>query len=117
MTNRPDFRKYRQCLAVALAATFVLAAPLAVQAQDADVTTLLKQKNCMACHATQKKLIGPAFVDIAKKYQGDQAAPATLAKHVRQGSVGVWGPIPMPTNPQVSEAEAQRLVGWILEQR
>lgn len=71
-------------------------------------------KNCLACHAVGTQVVGPAFKDVAKKYAGDKEAAATLAAKVRAGGGGVWGAIPMPANPQVNEAEAQKLVAWIL---
>jgi cytochrome c len=74
---------------------------------------LAKQKNCLACHAVDKKLVGPAYKDVAKKYEGKDVA-AQLAKKVREGGVGVWGQIPMPANPQVNEAESLQLVKWVL---
>ena len=75
---------------------------------------LAKDKNCLACHAIDKKLVGPAYKDIAAKYKADKNAQATLVKKVREGGVGVWGQIPMPANPQVNEQEAQALVKWVL---
>jgi cytochrome c len=75
---------------------------------------LAKQKNCLACHATDKKLVGPAYKDIAAKYKADKNALPLLVKKVREGGVGVWGQIPMPANPQVNEQEAQTLVKWVL---
>ncbi len=75
---------------------------------------LAKAKNCMACHALDKKLVGPAYKDVAAKYASDKDAPARLAKKIREGGVGVWGQIPMPANPQVSEAEAATLAKWVL---
>ena len=75
---------------------------------------LAKDKNCLACHAVDKKLVGPSYKDIAAKYKGDKNAQATLVKKVREGGVGVFGQIPMPANPQVNEQEAQTLVKWIL---
>ena len=75
---------------------------------------LAKQKNCLACHAIDKKLVGPAYKDVAKKYENDKDAVARLAKKVREGGVGVWGQIPMPANPQVNEAESVALVKWVL---
>jgi cytochrome c len=75
---------------------------------------LAKQKNCLACHAADKKLVGPSYRDIAAKYKADKNAQATLAKKIREGGVGVWGQIPMPANPQVNEAEAQTLAKWVL---
>jgi len=77
---------------------------------------LAKQKNCLACHAVDKKLVGPAYKDVAAKYAG-QDVVAKLAKKIREGGVGVWGQIPMPANPQVSEAEAESLVKWVLGQK
>jgi cytochrome c len=75
---------------------------------------LAKQKNCLACHAIDKKLVGPAYKDVAKKYANDPGAVTRLAKKVREGGVGVWGQIPMPANPQVNEAESVQLVKWVL---
>ena len=75
---------------------------------------LAKQKNCIACHAIDQKLVGPAYKDVAAKYAGQKDAPAMLAQKVLKGGSGVWGPVPMPANAQVSEAEAQQLVAWVL---
>lgn len=75
---------------------------------------LAKDKNCRACHANDKKLVGPAFKDIAAKYKNDKNAAATLAKKIREGGVGAWGQVPMPANPQVNEQEAQALAKWVL---
>jgi cytochrome c len=75
---------------------------------------LAKQKNCLACHALDKKLVGPAYKDVAAKYANDKDAAPRLAKKVREGGVGVWGQIPMPANPQVNEAESLQLVKWVL---
>ena len=71
-------------------------------------------KNCLACHAINTQVVGPAFKDVAKKYADDKGAVNTLAAKVRAGGGGVWGAIPMPANPQVSEAESKKLVTWIL---
>ncbi|MEK9777227.1 MAG: c-type cytochrome [Quisquiliibacterium sp.] len=78
---------------------------------SADLAT---RKNCLACHAVNVKLVGPSFKDVAVKYAKDSGAQAQLAKKVRAGGAGVWGQIPMPPNPQVSDAEANTLVKWIL---
>lgn len=78
---------------------------------------LAKAKNCMACHAVANKLVGPAFKDIAAKYAGQKDAEAKLAAKVIKGGSGVWGAIPMPANTQVSEAEANTLVKWVLSQK
>ena len=78
---------------------------------------LAKAKNCMACHAVANKLVGPAFKDVAAKYAGQKDAEAKLVAKVMKGGSGVWGAIPMPANPQVSEAETHTLVKWILAQK
>ncbi|MDX9968826.1 MAG: c-type cytochrome, partial [Hydrogenophaga sp.] len=75
---------------------------------------LAKSKNCMACHAVDKKLVGPSYKDVAKKYAGDAKAADMLAAKVMKGGSGVWGAIPMPANPQVNAAEAKKLVTWVL---
>jgi cytochrome c len=77
---------------------------------------LAKQKNCLACHAADKKLVGPSYKDVAAKYKGDKDAAAKLAKKIREGGVGVWGQVPMPANPQVNEQEAASLAKWVLSQ-
>ena len=78
---------------------------------------LAKSKNCMACHAVGSKLVGPAYKDVAAKYAGQKDAEARLVAKVIKGGAGVWGPVPMPANPQVSDAEAHALVKWVLEQK
>lgn len=75
---------------------------------------LAKSKNCLACHTVDKKLIGPSYKDVAAKFAGDPNAPAELATRIQKGSVGVWGQMPMPPNPQVNDEEAKKLVEWIL---
>lgn len=75
---------------------------------------LAASKNCMACHAVDKKIVGPAYKEVAAKYQGDKAAADKLASKIMKGGSGVWGAIPMPANPQVNEAEAKKLAAWVL---
>jgi cytochrome c len=74
----------------------------------------LKKNNCMACHSVDKKLVGPSYKDVANRYRGQSDAADKLAKKIRAGGSGAWGPIPMPANPQVSEAEAKKLAEFIL---
>ena len=78
---------------------------------------LAKSKNCMACHAIGSKLVGPAYKDVAAKYAGQKDAEDKLAAKVLKGGSGAWGAVPMPANPQVSEAEARTLVKWVLAQK
>lgn len=91
-----------------------LAMALSVAAPAMADEALAKSKNCMACHAIDKKLVGPAYKDVAKKYAGQKDAEATLVTHVIKGSKGVWGTVPMPANANVNEAEAKQLVAWVL---
>jgi cytochrome c len=78
---------------------------------------LAKKSACMACHAIDKKLVGPAYKEVAKKYAGDAGAEAKLVKKVKEGGSGVWGQIPMPPNTNVSEADVKALVKWVLSQK
>jgi cytochrome c len=94
--------------------TVVAACSFAFSAAAHANADLAKAKNCMACHAVDKKLIGPSYKDVAAKYASDKDAVAKLAKKVREGGVGAWGQIPMPANPQVSNDEALTLVRWIM---
>ena len=75
---------------------------------------LADSKNCLSCHQIDAKRVGPSFKDVAAKYAGQPDAVARLVPKVMKGGAGVWGPIPMPANPQVNEAEAKQLVQWIL---
>jgi cytochrome c len=75
---------------------------------------LMKKDGCVACHAVDKKIVGPAYVDVAAKYKGDKGAAAKLVEKVKKGGSGVWGQIPMPPNPQASDADIKALVDWIL---
>ncbi len=78
---------------------------------------LAQKKNCMACHAIDKKLVGPAYKEVAAKYAGQKDAIDKLTQKVLKGGSGVWGAVPMPANAQVSEAEARQLVQWVLSQK
>ncbi|MED5618771.1 c-type cytochrome [Ideonella sp. BN130291] len=75
---------------------------------------LAQKKNCMACHAVDKKLVGPAYKDVAAKYAGQKDAADKLAEKIQKGGSGVWGPVPMPPNTQVSAAEAKQLAQWVM---
>ena len=75
---------------------------------------MMKKDGCAACHAVDKKIIGPSYQEVAAKYKGDKEAPAKLAKKVKEGGSGVWGQIPMPPNATTSDADVKALVDWIL---
>ncbi len=95
---------------VILAAIGVCLATLPAAANE----ELAKKNACMACHAVDKKVVGPSFKEVAAKYRNDKGAEANLADKVKKGGVGVWGQVPMPPNSQVSDADVKALVKWIL---
>lgn len=97
-----------------LSAVLAIASTSAFAQNEAD---LAKSKNCMACHAMANKVVGPAYKDVAAKYAGQKDAENKLVQKVIKGGSGAWGPVPMPANPQVSEAEARQLVKWVLSQK
>lgn len=90
----------------------MILALLAVAPAWAD-QALAQKKNCMTCHTVDKKVVGPAYKDVAKKYAGQNVTDKLVTK-VRKGGAGAWGVIPMPAMPQVSESDARQLVAWIL---
>jgi cytochrome c len=75
---------------------------------------MAKKYNCTACHAIDKKLVGPAYKDVAKKYKNQAGMQAKLIEKVKKGGAGVWGPIPMPPNSAVPDADVKKLVEWVL---
>ncbi len=94
-------------------ALFALIAAAACVPAMADLA-LATSKNCMACHAIDKKVVGPAYKDVAAKYAGQKDAVDKLTAKIMKGGSGVWGPVPMPANTQVNEAEARKLATWVL---
>lgn len=94
---------------------FVVLAAAALVAVPAFASKELAQKNaCLACHAPDKKLVGPAFQEIGKKYGGQKDAEAMLAQSIKAGGAGKWGPVPMPAQAALSEADARTLAAWVL---
>lgn len=99
----------------AASAALLLMSGVAASADDPAAAMALAQKNaCLSCHGVDKKIVGPAYKDVAKKYAGDKTAHDKLVAKVKAGGKGVWGQIPMPPNPQVSVADADKIVAWIL---
>ncbi len=94
-------------LALALSATTTMAPAFADQA-------LATSKNCMSCHTVEKKLVGPSYKEVATKYAGQKDAVDKLAAKIIKGGSGVYGPVPMPANTQVTEADAKKLAAWVL---
>lgn len=88
---------------------------LLIMAGAASASKDLAQKNaCLSCHSVDKKVVGPAFKDVAAKYAGDKAAHDRLVAKVKAGGKGVWGPIPMPANPGVTPEDLDKIVSWVL---
>lgn len=75
---------------------------------------LAKKSACLACHAVDKKVVGPSYKEVAAKYKGDAKAPAMLFEKVKKGGVGTWGQVPMPANTAVKDEDIKALVKWIL---
>ena len=96
---------------------FVSAGLLASAGSALASDALAKQYNCLACHAVDKKLVGPAYKEIAAKYKGDAGSEAKLVAKVKNGGVGAWGQIPMPPNASVPDADVKALVKWVLSQK
>ena len=94
--------------ALLLACAAVVSAPAFANAD------LAQKKNCMACHAVDKKVVGPSYQEVAAKYAGQKDAVEKLSQKVIKGGSGTWGPVPMPANAQVNDAEAKQLVQWIM---
>ena len=94
-------------------AAVLAGAVVAMPAAQAD-EAMAKKYNCMACHAIDKKVVGPAYKDVAKKFKGQPNAVAMLSEKVKKGSSGTWGPVPMPPNSAVPDADVKKLVQWIL---
>jgi cytochrome c len=99
-----------------IAAALLAASTLAVAsvAVADELEDMMKKNGCSACHAEDKKVIGPSYKDVAAKYKGDASAVAKLTEKVKKGGSGVWGPVPMPPNTQVSDADAKKMVELIL---
>lgn len=93
---------------LALAASTLLATPAFASKE------LAQKSACMACHAAEKKLVGPAFLDVAKKYAGQKDAQDMLAGSIKKGGAGKWGPVPMPAQAALSDADAKALSAWVL---
>ena len=100
-----------------LVAFATLAAGVSITTSALADMQLATAKNCMACHAVDKKLVGPSYKDVAAKYAGQADAVDKLTGKIMKGGSGVWGPVPMPANAQVNADEAKKLVTWIMGQK
>jgi len=98
-----------KAIVIAAAACLTLGSGIAAADQ-----ALAQRSACMSCHQLDRKVVGPSYRDIANKYKGDAKAAAHLVNVIKKGGKGVWGPVPMPPHPQVSDDNAKRLADWIL---
>jgi cytochrome c len=99
----------RKHIALSIAAGLMASSGAAVA--DAD---LLRKYNCVACHSNERKMVGPAYKDVAAKHKGDSNAAQKLAKKIKAGGAGVWGQLPMPPHPQVSDADALAMAKYVM---
>lgn len=98
-----------------IASMFVAAGLMvAGSAAAVDMPAIAKTRACTACHAIDKKGVGPSWMEVSQKYKGDATAEAKLSEKVAKGGVGVWGKMPMPPNPKVTPAEMKELIGFVL---
>jgi len=110
LTNEENAMK--AWMGIASATIIALSAGHAVAADSG--LSLAQKSACMSCHSVDKKIVGPAFKDVAAKYKGDKGAEAKLIEKVKRGGAGVWGQVPMPPNPQVKDADLKTIVSWVL---
>jgi len=94
-------------------AVLVVTGLLSLSAQASEA--LARKNDCMGCHAVATLLVGPAYKDVAAKYAGQADAQAMLVQSIRNGSMGKWGNLPMPTHPKLSEVDARSLAAWVLK--
>jgi len=99
---------------IALAAGMSVAGGASAALDNAAAEALMKKDGCAACHAIDKRVVGPSYQEVAAKYKGDKDAATKLVDKVKKGGTGVWGQVPMPPNAQVPEADIKELVAWIL---
>ena len=95
--------------------TLVLAAASLMACNSFANEALARKNDCLGCHAVAVKLVGPAFKDVAAKYEGQSDAAEQLAQSIRNGSVGKWGDLPMPAHPKLSATDAKKLAEWVLK--
>lgn len=100
--------------ATALTGTFLAFVAVQFSTPAAAQEQLAKKHNCLVCHSVDKKVVGPAYKEVAAKYRNDKTAEAKLVDKVKKGGVGVWGQVPMPPNSTVPDADVKALVKWIL---
>lgn len=96
------------------AAVLILFSGAALAQNAAAAKALASKSACLACHAVDKKLVGPAFKDVAAKHRGQADALEKVSARIKSGGAGMYGPVPMPAQPQLNDDELKLLAGWIL---
>ncbi|MFC0399585.1 c-type cytochrome [Paraburkholderia rhizosphaerae] len=99
---------------LALSAVAIAAAPAARAADMQHGLSIAQRNACLGCHAIDRKLVGPSFQQVASRYKGNAQAEAMLERKVKDGGSGVWGMIPMPAHPAMSDADIRTVVEWVL---
>ena len=99
---------------IVLAASVMLAASGAFALDAAGAKALASKSACLACHAVDKKLVGPAYKDVAAKHQGQADAVEKVAARIKSGGSGIYGPVPMPPQPSLKDDELKLLAAWVL---
>jgi cytochrome c len=94
-----------------------LALPLAAAKPDPATEAMMKKSDCFTCHSVAKKIVGPAYKDVAKKYKSDPKAAAMLVDKVKKGGAGHWGQVPMAAHPNLKDADIKAMVTWVLAQK
>lgn len=107
----------RKDLAAAATGVFLVLSGTAFAADLADGETLTKINGCFACHAVDRKIVGPAYREVAARYAGDDTAVATLVNKIKTGGKGVWGDVPMPAHPHLKDEDIGIMAQWILSTR
>jgi len=106
---------FKTTLGLSLALT--LARPLAAAKPDPATEAMMKKSDCFTCHSVAKKIVGPAYKDVAKKYKSDPKALAMLVDKVKKGGSGHWGQVPMAAHPNLKDEDVKAMVTWVLAQK
>lgn len=113
---KKNLRSFNQSLCHIIFFVIALVKPALGSTENNPAYDIAKKNSCLACHSVDKKIIGPAFQDIARKYQYSENAEQFLLNRVRYGGAGVWGVVAMPANKNISDQDAQQLIQWVLQQ-
>lgn len=109
------FRNILRSVLLATAGSGILAcAAGTASGKEAEGSAIAHGSDCFSCHAVDHKIVGPSFIDVARKYAGKPGAENTLVTAIKHGHVGTWGNVPMPPHPQLKDTQVKQIVAWIL---